>query len=357
MFWKRSEYLPQMLKPVATIAGWVGVYLLGSYLYFSLTYDFVLRMPVLLIPSLMPLSVLSAWVSWQIENEIEPAYVKCPINALKESFLPLLFMSVIYSSVVEGFLYEWCLHGDLRPVFRIGLDLLFLSPFFTDAAATYAYERLLGEDHQSATNYVATRLPSFVVPLLAFWLVFSVVGNEISNPVLSFMIFDFGIIIWTVFFTWANHVDLPENLRTSRYRFVRQLGELNNVLSRPLARVYRSRLFGTYLLDLLILIFSLAVVSELWLADVASGITLATIMATMFAVWKISEIWIGNFGQRIPNQTPKPATEKYRHTFQLPIGFHLYPFETELFTVEKSIQLVVNLGATASTLPVTVERP
>ena len=168
-----------MLKTAATVAGWLGVYLLGSYLYFSITYDVVLRTPVLLLPSLMPLSALSAWVSRQIEEEIEPANVGPSMNTRRTSILPLLSMSVFYSSVVEGFLYEWFLHGDLRPLLRIGLDLLWLSPFFTDAAATYVYERLLGENHQRATNYVATQLPSFVVPLLGFWFIFSVVGNEL----------------------------------------------------------------------------------------------------------------------------------------------------------------------------------
>jgi hypothetical protein len=344
MPWNRSEYVPQMLKTASKIAGWIGVYLLGSYVYFSLTYDIVLRTPALLIPSLMPLSALSAWVSWKIENEIQRAHVEPSTRAAKASILPLLYMSVIYSSVVEGFLYEWCLHGDLRPVFRIGLDLLFLSPFFTDAAATYVYERLLGEDHQSATNYVGTRLPSFVVPLLGFWFVFSVAGNTISSPVLSFMVFDFGIIVWTAFFTWANQVDLPENLRTSPNRFLRRLGVLNDFLSRPLGRVYRSRLFGDYLMDLLILIFSLAVASELWLADVATATTLATIMAGTFAAWKTRDIWIGSYRLIDPNHLPIPAIEKHRHTTQWPIGMPLYSLEREPFPVEEAIQLVLNLN-------------
>jgi hypothetical protein len=294
----------------------------------------VLRAPALLIPSLIPLSILSAWVSWQIENEIQPGYIKGSVNTAKESFLPLLFMSVIYSSIVEGFLYEWGLHGDLRPLFRIGLDLLFLSPLFTDAAATYVYERFLGEDHQHATNYVGTRLPSFVVPLLGFWFVFSVVGNEISNPVLSFLVFDFGIIVWTVFFTWANHVDLPEKLRTSRYLFLRRLGVLNDVLSRPLGRVYRSKIFGIYLLDLLILIFSLAVVSELWLANVASGMTLATIMATIFGVWKVCDCWIENRRLCNPNHKPKTAIQEFNHTIQWSIRIPLYSLDPVSFPVD-----------------------
>ena len=312
MYWNRSEYLPQMLKTAAKVAGWLWVYLLGSYLYFSLTFEVVLRTPALLLPSLMPLSALSAWISWQIEEEIEPAYVKPSVNTGKASILPLLYMSVSYSSVVEGFLYEWFLHGNLRPLLRIGLDLLWLSPFFTDAAATYVYERLLGENHQSAANYVATQLPSFVVPLLGFWFIFSVVGNEISNPILSFMIFDFGIIVWTVFFTWANHVDLPESLRTSPYRLLRRLGVLNDILSRPLGRVYRSKYFGSCLLDLLILIFSLAVASELWLADVASPTTLATIMAITFAIWKACEFWMENHRLPHSNHTPKPDIGRFQ---------------------------------------------
>jgi len=351
MLWNPSENLVQMLNTAAKIAGWIGVYLLGSCLYFSFTYGFVMRIPALLIPTLMPLSALSAWVSWQIENEIQPAHVKPSVNTAKASILPLLYMSVVYSSVVEGFLYEWFLHGDLRPVFRIGLDLLFLSPFFTDAAATYVYERLLGEDHQSATDYIATRLPSFVVPLLGIWLVFSVVGNEISNPVLSFMVFDFGIIVWTVFFTWANQINLPEKLRTSRYGFLRRLGVLNDVLSRPLGRVYRFKLFGSYLLDLLILIFSLAVASEFWLADVGSATTLAIIMAVTFAVWKIGEIWMENRKQRDRNPTLKPIAEESRQIIRWSIGSALSSLERETFPVEEAIQHVLNLKDPAPNMP------
>lgn len=112
-------------------------------------------------------------------------------------------------------------------------------------------------------------------------------GNEVSNPILSFMIFDFGIVVWTISFTWANRVDLQESLRTSPHEFLRRLGALNDVLSRPLARVYRWKLFGSYLPDLVILIFALAIGSDLWLANIiASPITLATIMAVGFTVWK-----------------------------------------------------------------------
>jgi hypothetical protein len=303
----------------------------------------------------MPLSAWSTWISWQIENAIQPVYFKPTVKAARASILPLLYLSVIYSSVVEGFLYEWCLHGDLRPLFRIGLDVLFLSPFFTDAAATYVYERLLGEGHRSATHYVATRLPSFVVPLLGFWFVFSVVGNTISSPVLSFMVFDLGIIVWTVFFTWANQVNLPESLRTSRYRFLRQVGVLNDVLSRPLGRIYSSKLFGTYLLDLLILIFSLAVASELWLADVASATTLAIIMVVTFAVWKTSDIWIGERQLRDLNRAPRLATEAFRQAINWSIEMRLYSFKHESFLTEEARHVVLELDDPAPTLPVTVE--
>lgn len=128
MFWNRSESLPQTLRTTTAIGRWVVVYLLGSYLYSSLTYDHVENTPALLIPSLMPLSVLSACVSWQIEKEIDPAHVKPSASATKPSILPLLCMSVFYSSVVEGFLFEWFLRGGLRPWLRIGIDLLCLSP-------------------------------------------------------------------------------------------------------------------------------------------------------------------------------------------------------------------------------------
>lgn len=323
-----------MLRTTATIGGCVVVYLLGSCLYFSLTSDLVERTPALLIPSLIPLSALSAWVSWQIEEEIEPVYVKPSVNNGKASILPLLCMSVFYSSVVEGFLYEWFLHGGLRPWLRIGVDLLCLSPFFTDAAATYVYQRLLGKNHQYATNYVSTRLPSFVVPLLGFWSVFSIVGNEISSPILSFMVFDFGIIVWTVFFTWANHIDLPENLRTSRSAFLRRLGALNDILSRPLARVYRWKFVGSYLLDLLILIFSLAIASELWLANIASPTTLATIMAVTFAVWKGCEFWMEE--DRLPDSscTVTPTAEESRHTIHWPVGIRDTGWEHDLFDID-----------------------
>jgi hypothetical protein len=306
MFSKRWKSLAQTLKTTAAIGGWVVVYLLGSYVYFTLTYGVVTSMPALLIPLLMPLSALSAWVSWKIEEEIEPAYVKASANCREASILPLLYMSVFYSSVVEGFLYEWFLHGGLRPWLRIGIDLLFLSPFFTDAAATYVYIRLLGENHESAMKHISTRLVSFVIPLLGIWSVFSIVGNEISNPILSFMIFDFGIIVWTVFFAWANHVDLPETLRTSRYGFWRRVGLVNEILSRPLARVYRWKFFGSYLRDLLVLIFFLAIVSELWLANLASRTTLAAVMAITFAVWKVCEFWMEK--HRVPDSARASAS-------------------------------------------------
>jgi hypothetical protein len=301
MFWDRWQSLAQTLKTAAAIGGWVVVYLLGSHVYFALTYDVVTSTPALLIPLLMPLSALSAWVSWKIEEEIEPAYIKASSNCSETSILPLLYMSVFYSSVVEGFLYEWFLHGGLRPWLRIGIDLLFLSPFFTDAAATYVYIRLVGESHESAMKHISTRLVTFVIPLLGIWSVFSIVGNETTNPILSFMIFDFGIIVWTVFFAWANQVDLPETLRTSQYGFWRRAGLLNEILSRPLARVYRWRFFGSYLRDLLVLIFSLAIASELWLANLASRTTLAAVMAITFAVWKVSEFWIEKRG--VPNSS------------------------------------------------------
>src|ERR1700722_10464565 len=187
MFWNPSQYVPNALRTAATIAGWIAVYLLGSYVYFALTYPLLVSTPALLIPSLIPLSAFSAWVSWQIEEQLEPAYVEPAVGVREASILPLLYMSVFYSSVVEGFLYEWFLHGGLRPWLRIALDLLWLSPFFTDAAATYVYKRFVGETHEGAADYVATRLPSFIVPLHGLWLVFSVAGNGISNPVLSFM--------------------------------------------------------------------------------------------------------------------------------------------------------------------------
>ena len=357
MFWNRSEYLPKMLKTSATVAGWLGVYLLGSYLYFSLTSDVVLRSPALLLPSLMPLGALSAWVSWQIEEELVPACVKPSVTTGKASILPLLCMSVFYSSVVEGFLYEWFLHGDLRPLLRIGLDLMWLSPFFTDAAATYVYERLLGENHQRATNYVATQLRSFAVPLLGFWFIFSVVGNEISNPILSFMIFDFGIIVWTVFFTWANQVDLPETLRTSPYGLLRRLGVLNDILSRPLGRVYRSKLFGSCLLDLLILIFSLAIASELWLADVASPTTLATVMAITFAGWKACEFWMENHRLAQSNHTPKPDTNDFRDAIHWPIGIRVYFFDTASVQAKDAVELVLKLDDPVLTPLFPVENP
>ena len=229
---------PTTAKTAALVCGWAALYLLGSCLYFALSYRLVESIPALLIPSLMPLSALSAWVSWRIEQTLERDRVIPSINNSRASILPLLWMSVFYSTFVEGFLYEWFLHGDLPPWLRIAVDLLCLSPLFTDAAATYVYKRLLGENHECATNYVSTRLPAFVLPLLGFWFLFSVVGNEISNPILSFMSFDFGIIAWTVFFTWANRVDLPDYLRTSPYGILRRLGDLNDILSSPLRRVY-----------------------------------------------------------------------------------------------------------------------
>lgn len=292
MFWNRSQYVPNALKAAATIAGWIAVYLLGSYVYFALTYPLLASTPAMLIPSLIPLSALSAWVSWQIEEQLEPAYVESAVGTREASILPLLYMSVFYSSIVEGFLYEWFLHGGLRPWVRIALDLFCLSPFFTDAAATYVYKRFVGETHDGAANYVATRLPSFIVPLLGLWFVFSVAGNVISNPILSFMVFDVGIIVWTVFFTWANRVDLPGSLRSSRYRFVRRLGMLNDILSRPLGRVYRWKYFGAYLRDLVILLFSLAIACELWLANVASSLSLAAVLILTFACWKACEFWM-----------------------------------------------------------------
>jgi hypothetical protein len=357
MFSNRSEFLTQTIKTAATIAGWVAVYLLGSSLYFALTYHLVEGTPALLIPSLMPLSALSAWVSWRIEGGIEPVHANASRKNGKAYILPLLYMSVFYSSVVEGFLYEWFLHGGLRPWLRIVLDLLWLSPFFTDAAATYVYERLLGENHQQATNYISTRLPSFVVPLLGFWFVFSVVGNEISNPILSFMIFDFGIIVWTVFFTWANHADLPRSLGTSRYAFLRNLGVLNDVLSRPLGRIYRWKFFGSYLLDLLILIYSLAIASELWLANVASLTTLTTIVAVIFALWKGCEFWMEK--HRLPDSTRTPAftTRDYRPTIHRPVGIQLYYSEAVSFPGEDAAQLGLKLDDPILALQPSVEHP
>jgi hypothetical protein len=357
MFSNRSEFLRQTLKTAATIAGWVAVYLLGSYIYFALTCHLVEGTPALLIPSLMPLSALSAWVSWQIEDEIKPVQAKAPGNEGRASFLPLLYMSVFYSAVVEGFLYEWFLHGGLRPWLRIVLDLLWLSPFFTDAAATYVYERLLGENHQEATNYVSTRLPSFVVPLLGFWLVFSVVGNEVSNPILSFMVFDFGIIVWTVFFTWANHADLPQSLGTSRYAFLRHLGILNDILSRPLGRIYRWKFFGSYLLDLLILIYSLAIASELWLANVASLTVLGTIVAVTFAFWKGREFWMEN--RRLPDSTRTPTFTaiECRQAIYWPVGIQLYSSDAAPFRVEDAAHLALELDDPVLTLQLPVENP
>jgi len=343
MFWNQSEYLPNALKTVATIAGWIAVYLLGSYVYFALTYDLLVSTPALLIPCLMPLSALSAWVSWQIEEQLEPTYGKSIVDTREASILPLLYMSVFYSSVVEGFLYEWFLHGGLRPWLRIGLDLFWLSPFFTDAAATYMYKRFVGENHDSAANYVATRLPSFIVPLLGLWFVFSVAGNEISNPILSFMVFDVGIIVWTVFFTWASRVNLPGNLRSSRYRFVRRLGVLNDILSRPLGRVYRWKYFGAYLRDLAILIFSLAIASELWLTNVASLTTLAAILALTFAGWKGCEFWMEL--HRLPDSTRAlaRAKKKSKQTIGWPVEIRLYPSDAVSCAAEDAVELVLNL--------------
>ncbi|MGH9678448.1 MAG: hypothetical protein ACRD4Y_00700, partial [Candidatus Acidiferrales bacterium] len=249
------------------------------------------RTPALLIPSLIPISIMSAWVSWRIGEEIEPLCVEPSERRGETMFLPLLYMSVIYSSVVEGFLYEWFLHGGLPPWLRIGIDLLWLSPFFADAAATYVYNRLLGKSHQRSANYVSTRLPSFIVPLLGFWSVFSIVGNEISSPILSFTVFDFGIIVWTVFFTWANRVDLPNILQSSPHALLRRLGLLNEFVSRPLGWVYRWKYFGSYLRDVLILVFCLSIASEFWLSNIASWTILAAILGSTFVVWKGREFW------------------------------------------------------------------
>jgi hypothetical protein len=354
-FWNCPESLTQMLKKTATIGGWVVTYLLGSYLYFTLTHGLVESTPALMIPLLTPLSVLSACVSWQIEREIEPVHIKPHMKSGKASILPLLYMSVFYSSVIEGFLYEWFLHGGLRPWLRIAVDLFWLSPFFTDAAATYVYIRLLGENDQYAMNHVSTRLPSFVVPLLGVWSVFSIVGNEISNPILSFMIFDFGIIVWTVFSTWANRVDLPGILRNSRYGFLRRLGLLNDILSRPLGRVYRWRFFGSYLLDLVVLIFSLAVASELWLADIASATTLTTIVAMTFAIWKGREFWTEN--HRLPDSTRTAtlATEESTQTILWPVGIRLYSLDAATFPAEDAFQHVLKLDLAVSPSPLPAE--
>jgi hypothetical protein len=286
-FWKnRSEFQRTAVGTSGIILGWSVFFLLGSYLYFKYTASFFENRPALLLPSMLPISIFSAWVSWQIEEAIEPAFVEPSVSSSEVSILPLLYMSVFYSSVVEGFLYEWVLHGNLRPWIRIAIDLFVLSPFFADPAATYVYKRFLGESHRVAKNYVAIRLPAFIVPLLVFWTVFSVPGNVISNPILSFMTFNFGIIVWTVFFTWANHVDLPDLLRTSQYGFVRRLGKVNERLTEPLEWIYSRDLFGTYLVDLLFLTFCLAIASELWLADVASPTILGIILAIMFGAWK-----------------------------------------------------------------------
>jgi hypothetical protein len=350
-FWNPSETLAQMLKMIARIGGWVALYLLGSYTYFTLTYGVVEGTPALMIPLLMPLSALSACVSWQIEREIEPVHIKPSVNSGKASILPLLYMSVFYSSVIEGFLYEWFLHGGLRPWLRIAIDLFWLSPFFADAAATYVYIRLLGENDQYAMNHVSTRLPSFVVPLLGFWSVFSIAGNEISNPILSFMIFDCGIIVWTVFFTWANRVDLPDILRNSRHGFLRRLGLLNDILSRPLGRVYRWKFFGSYLLDLVVLIFSLAVASELWLANVASATTLATIVAMTFAVWKGCEFWTENHRLPESNRTPTLTTEESTQTIRWPVGIPLYSLDAASFPTKDAVQYVVKFDHSISPSP------
>jgi hypothetical protein len=286
----RSESRRAAAEASAVSIAWTVLFLLGSYLYFKYTAAFFENKPALLLPSMIPISIFSAWVSWQIEEAIEPTLVESPVDSEEASILPLLYMSVLYSSVVEGFLYEWVLHGQLRPWIRIAIDLFVLSPFFADPAATYVYKRFLGESHRVAKNYVAIRLPTFIVPLLAFWTVFSVLGNVIANPILSFMTFNFGIIVWTVFFTWANHVELPELLKTSRHRFLRRLGRLNDRLSEPLERVYSHDLFGSYLVDLLFLTFCLAIASELWLAGVASSRALAIALAAAFAVWKGFEL-------------------------------------------------------------------
>jgi hypothetical protein len=146
-----------------------------------------------------------------------------------------------------------------------------------------------------------------------------------------------------LFHIWANHVNLPETLRTSPYRLLRRLGVLNDILSRPLGRVYRSKLFGSCLLDLLILIFSLAIASDLWLADVASPTTLATIMAITFAVWKACEFWMENYRLPDSNHTPKPATKDFRDTIHWPIGIQLYSFDASSIPAKDAVELVLNL--------------
>jgi hypothetical protein len=171
------------------------------------------------------------------------------------------------------------------------VDLLFLSPFFADPAATYVYKRFLGESHRVAKNYVAIRLPTFIVPLLVFWTAFSVPGNEISNPILSFMTFNFGIIVWTVFFTWANQVDLPELLRVSPYPALRWLGTVNAILTAPLEKIYSWEYFGAYLSDLLFLIFCMSIAAELWMAGVASLRALGIGLGVAFIAWKGFECW------------------------------------------------------------------
>ena len=171
------------------------------------------------------------------------------------------------------------------------------------------------------------------------------------------MIFDFGIIIWTVFFTWANHVDLPETLRTSPYRLLRRLGVLNDILSRPLGRVYRSKLFGSCLLDLLILIFSMAIASELWLADVASPMTLVTIMAITFAVWKACEFWMENHQLADSIHTPKPDTKDFRHTIHWPIGIWAYSFDVASVPAKDAIELVLKFDDPVLTPLLPVENP
>jgi hypothetical protein len=360
MFWNPSQYVPNALRTAATIAGWIAVYLLGSYVYFALTYPLLVSAPALLIPSLIPLSAFSAWVSWQIEEQLEPGYVEAAVGMREASILPLLYMSVFYSSVVEGFLYEWFLHGGLRPWLRIALDLLWLSPFFTDAAATYMYKRFVGENHDGAANYVATRLPSFIVPLLGLWFVFSVAGNEISNPILSFMVFDVGIIVWTVFFTWANRVDLPGNLRSSRYRFVRRLGVLNDILSRPLGRFYRWKYFGAYLRDLIVLIFSLAIACELWLANVASPTTLAASLALTFTAWKACEFWMERHRRADSTGAPARATKESEPTISWPVEIRLYAPDALTRAAKNTDELLLRLDGPCTPVtmaPLSIEKP
>jgi hypothetical protein len=221
---------------------WFAVHLVASLGYYLLTDDWATHYPEWLLPALVPIGFIEALVSWRIEQRIEKTPVATDIPEERVSLtIPYAIGYIIYVSVVEGALYEWLLPHVPTVWMRTVIDILFLSPLVMDPLAALILHRMGGRNQDEAMMEIEERLPFFFVATSPVWGTVSYFVNRYSptNPILSYLILSFGIVIWCTIFALSNRINLYQ--LTQRTYGLRWYGRVAMFFSLPLKAIYKAR--------------------------------------------------------------------------------------------------------------------